>query len=109
MHGDFELVLILTYMDSGLSFSTSSEESVNEMGSLPSHISRNISRSSAITLTAIMIEKKYFQFFSSDETKYIQVIIWPRCASRSYWRWGSHIGPRALARGPIWLSTANMT
>ena len=40
---------------------------------------------------------------------YIQVIIWPRCASRSYWHWGSHIGHRALARGPIWLSSANMT
>ena len=60
MHGDFELVLILTYMDSGLSFSTSSEESVNEMGSLPSHISRNISRSSAITSTVIV--KNLFSF-----------------------------------------------
>ena len=40
---------------------------------------------------------------------YIQVIIWPRCASRSYWHWGSHIGQRALARGPIWLSSANVT
>ena len=39
----------------------------------------------------------------------IQVIIWPRCASRSYWHWGSHIGLRALARGPIWLYSANMT
>ena len=56
-------------MDSGLSFSTSSEESVNEMGSLPSHISRNISRSSAIIST--VIEKIFsVQFFSSDETKY---------------------------------------
>ena len=62
MNGDFELVLILTYMDSGLSFSTSSEESVNEMGSLPSHISRNISRSSAITSTVIMIVKNIFSF-----------------------------------------------
>ena len=35
--------------------------------------------------------------------------IWPRCASRSYWHWGSHIGLRALARWPIWLSSANMT
>ena len=26
----------------------------------------------------------------------IQVIIWPRCASRSYWHLGSHIGPRAF-------------
>ena len=34
----------------------------------------------------------------------IQVIIWPRCASRSYWHWDSHFGPMALARGPIWLS-----
>ena len=29
-------------------------------------------------------------------TKYIQVIIWPWCASRSYLHWGCHIGPRAL-------------
>ena len=25
-----------------------------------------------------------------------KVMIWPRCASRSYWHWGSHIGPSGL-------------
>ena len=33
-----------------------------------------------------------------------KVIIWLRCAaSRSYWHWGSHIGPRAKSLRPIWL------
>ena len=42
---------------------------------------------------------------------YIQVIIWPRCASMPYWHWGSHIrfSPRAYPVPilDLHLSTSN--
>ena len=68
---------------------------------------RTDGRTTDARVTGILIA--HLGAFGSGELKILQVIIWPRCASRSYWHWGSHIGLRALAGGPIWLSSANMT
>ena len=43
-------------------------------------------------------KKKIFQFSAVIKYLLIEVILWPRCASKSYWHWIA-----ILARDPVWL------